>query len=102
VAEHRLVAAHGHRGRLVAAVSVDMPRALEGYRALIEAGAPFPPELNASDAPPERSVIAAGVPAPGFSTHSSTAAATGPGPSAPAPPAADASDPRVPPSAPPL
>jgi len=102
VAEHRLVAVYGHRGRIVAAVSMDMPRALEGYRALVEAGAPFPPELNASDAPPERSVIAAGVPAPGFSTHSSTAAATGPGPSAPAPPAADASDPRVPPSAPPL
>jgi NADPH-dependent 2,4-dienoyl-CoA reductase/sulfur reductase-like enzyme len=102
VAEHRLVAAYGHRGRLVGAVSVDMPRALAGYEALIEAGAPFPPELNASDRPPERSAIAAGVPAPGFSTHSPTAAATGPGPSAPAPPVVNASDPRVPPVAQPL
>ena len=47
--------------------------------ALIEAGAPFPPELNASGEPKVRTPIAAGVPAPGFSTHSSTAAATGPG-----------------------
>ena len=102
VAERRLVAVYGHRGRLVAAVSVDMPRALEGYRALIEAGAPFPPELNASDGPPSPSVISAGVPVPGFSTHSPTAATTGPGPSAPAPPAGNVSDPRMPPDAPPL
>jgi hypothetical protein len=102
VAERRLVAVYGHRGRLVAAVALDMPRALAGYRALIEAGAPFPPELNAADAPAERPVVAAGVPVPGFSTHSPTAVATGPGPGAPAPPAASGSDPRVPPVAPPL
>lgn len=102
VAEHRLVAAYGKMGKLVAAVALNMPRALAGYGALIEAGAPFPPELNAADAPEEQAVLAAGVPVPGFSTHSPTAAATGPGPSAPAPSPATGSDPRVPPVAPPL
>jgi NADPH-dependent 2,4-dienoyl-CoA reductase/sulfur reductase-like enzyme len=102
VAEHRFVAVYGHRGRMVAAVAVDMPRALDGYAALIEAGAPFPPELNAADAPPDGIVIAAGVPAPEVATHSATARATGPGPSAPPGPGEGRSDPRVPPVAPPL
>ncbi len=100
VAERRLVAVYGHRGRVVAAVAMDMPRAIEGYRALVEAGAPFPPELHASDGPQEASVIPAGVPVPGVSTHSSTASATGPGPSAPIPPGAGPIDPREPPIAP--
>ncbi|MBM4796407.1 FAD-dependent oxidoreductase [Streptomyces sioyaensis] len=49
--EHRFVAAYGHRGRLIAAVAADSPRVLDGYASLIEAGAPFPPELNATDGP---------------------------------------------------
>lgn len=45
------VAAYGRQGRLIAAVAVDSPRVLDGYAALIEAGAPFPPVLNATDGP---------------------------------------------------
>lgn len=101
VAERRLVAVYGHRGRAVAALAVDMPRALEAYRALIEARAPFPPALNAADAPPGEDVMAAGLPAPELPTHSATAVPTGPGPAAQQP-AAAVSDPRVPPVAPPL
>ncbi|MFI9272908.1 NAD(P)/FAD-dependent oxidoreductase [Kitasatospora sp. NPDC052896] len=49
--QRKFVAAYGCRGRLVAAVAVDSPRVLDGYAALIEAGAPFPPVLNAPDGP---------------------------------------------------
>jgi hypothetical protein len=102
VAERRFVAVYGRRGRVVAAVAVDMPRALAAYGALIAAGAPFPPALNASDAPAERRPIRAGVPVVDLPTHSPTATPTGPGPSSPPPPPVAASDPRVPPVAPPL
>ncbi|MET7784430.1 FAD-dependent oxidoreductase [Streptomyces sp. NPDC005388] len=49
--QRQFVAAYGQSGRLVAVVAVDSPRVLDGYAALIEAGAPFPPVLNASDGP---------------------------------------------------
>ncbi|MGI5256016.1 NAD(P)/FAD-dependent oxidoreductase [Streptomyces angustmyceticus] len=49
--QRQFVAAYGRQGRLVAAVAVDSPRVLDGYAALIEAGAPFPPVLNATDGP---------------------------------------------------
>jgi 3-phenylpropionate/trans-cinnamate dioxygenase ferredoxin reductase subunit len=107
VAERRFAAAYGQRGRLVAAVTVNMPRWLEAYRALIEACGSFPPQLNAADGPAELQPIPAGFPARGQPTHSSVAASTGPGPSSspesqvPAPPSA-APDPRLPPSATPL
>jgi undecaprenyl-diphosphatase len=103
----RFAAAYGQRGQLVAAVTVNMPRWLEAYRALIEACAPFPPQLNAADGPAELQPIPAGFPARGQPTHSSVAASTGPGPSSspesqvPAPPSA-APDPRLPPSPTPL
>jgi 3-phenylpropionate/trans-cinnamate dioxygenase ferredoxin reductase component len=102
VAERRFVAAYGRRGRVVAAVAVNMPRWLPAYQALIEAGAPFPPALTAADAPAELRPVPAGFPPPGYATHSPAAAATGPGPGTPEPPAAVPADPRVPPSAPPL
>ncbi|AJC61153.1 FAD-dependent oxidoreductase [Streptomyces sp. 769] len=47
----QFVAAYGLQGRLVGAVAVDSPRVLDGYAALIEAGAPFPPVLGATDGP---------------------------------------------------
>jgi NADPH-dependent 2,4-dienoyl-CoA reductase/sulfur reductase-like enzyme len=47
----RFVAAYGCRGRLVGVVAVNSPRVLDGYAALIEAGSPFPPVLNAPDGP---------------------------------------------------
>lgn len=49
--QRQFVAAYGQRGRLVAVVAVDAPRVLDGYAALIEAQAPFPPVLNATDGP---------------------------------------------------
>ncbi|MDF3290553.1 NAD(P)/FAD-dependent oxidoreductase [Streptomyces silvisoli] len=58
----RFVAAYGHAGRLVAAVAVNSPRVLDGYAALIEAGAPFPPVLNAPDGPAQPTPVDAGFP----------------------------------------
>ncbi|MFE1601087.1 NAD(P)/FAD-dependent oxidoreductase [Methylobacterium sp. ID0610] len=49
VAERRFVAAYGREGRTVAAVSFDSARWLPAYAAQIEAGAPFPPILGATD-----------------------------------------------------
>src|SRR5262249_10614439 len=111
----RFVAAYGYQGRMVAAVAVNMPRWLPGYQALIEAGAPFPPDLHAADGPTELRTVAAGFPPLGQPTHSPAAAPTGPGPSAPppaparaapppgrAPPTPERAAPRAPPGAPPL
>jgi 3-phenylpropionate/trans-cinnamate dioxygenase ferredoxin reductase component len=101
VTEHRFVAAYGQKGRLVAAVAVNMPRWLESYHAMIEAGAPFPPTLNAPDGPATLRVVPSGFPALGQPTHSPVATSTGPGPSTPpiaeggGPPVA-APDPRIP------
>lgn len=104
IAERRFVAAYGHRGRVVAAVAVNMPRWLEFYRALIEAAAPFPPVLHAADGPAGIKPIPTGLPLSGQPTHSPSAAPTGPGPSAPpsAGTPAAAPDPRVPPGPAPL
>jgi 3-phenylpropionate/trans-cinnamate dioxygenase ferredoxin reductase component len=62
VAERRFVAAYGRKGRMVAAVTVNMPRTLPAYQALIEAGAPFPPQLHAADGPAELRPVPAGFP----------------------------------------
>ena len=85
VQERRFVAVYGARGRVVAAVAVNAPRWLEFYEGLIEARAPFPPTLNAPDAPAEPVVRPAGFPPPGHATHSATVTTTGPGPSSPEP-----------------
>jgi NADPH-dependent 2,4-dienoyl-CoA reductase/sulfur reductase-like enzyme len=111
--ELRFVAVYGARGRVVAAVAVNAPRWLPFYHDLIKARAPFPPALDAADAPAEAPIRPAGFPPPGHATHSATIAATGPGPSSPPPPevsqprptlptAAELQDPRVPPGPPPL
>jgi NADPH-dependent 2,4-dienoyl-CoA reductase/sulfur reductase-like enzyme len=112
--ERRFVAVYGAQGRIVAAVAVNSPRWLPYYEALIAARAPFPPPLDATEAPPEATVPPAGVPPPGQATHRPTAASTGPGPSSPAPPLeepprrpaepsiAALQDPRVPPGPAPL
>ena len=106
VAERRFVAAYGRRGRMVAAVAVNMPRWLPAYQALIEAGAPFPPQLHAADGPAELRPVPAGFPPHGQATHSPNAVVTGPGPNTPPPPAegeaATMIDPRVPAGPPPL
>ncbi|MEU9121114.1 FAD-dependent oxidoreductase [Streptomyces sp. NPDC048506] len=74
--EQRFVAAYGRRGRLVAVVAVDCPRVLDGYAALIEAGAPFPPVLNATDGPDRLRPLDAAFPQP---TAPAPAAAVTPG-----------------------
>ncbi len=112
--ELRFVAVYGGGGRCVGAVAVNTPLWLDYYQGLIEARTPFPPPFNAADAPAEPMIRPAGFPPRGHATHSPTAAATGPGPSSPAPslerlqprpaiPTAEAlQDPRVPPRPHPL
>jgi 3-phenylpropionate/trans-cinnamate dioxygenase ferredoxin reductase component len=106
VAERRFVAAYGRKGRMVAALAVNMARALPAYKALIDARAPFPPQLHAPDGPAELRPVPAGFPPHGQPTHSPTAVATGPGPSTPPPDETPARaalhDPRVPSGPPPL
>jgi NADPH-dependent 2,4-dienoyl-CoA reductase/sulfur reductase-like enzyme len=106
VVERRFVAAYGRKGRMVAAVTVNMPRWLPAYEALIEERAPFPPQLHAADGPAELRPVPAGFPPHGQPTHSASAVVTGPGPSTPASAvegrAAAMTDPRVPPGPPPL
>jgi 3-phenylpropionate/trans-cinnamate dioxygenase ferredoxin reductase subunit len=84
--EPRFVAVYGGAGRIVAAVAVNAPLWLDYYQPLIAAQAPFPPPLDAADAPAEPIIRPAGFPPRGHATHSPTAVATGPGPSSPAPP----------------
>ena len=102
VEEYRFVAAYGQAGRTVAAVAVNSPRWLESYQRMIEEGAPFPPILNAADEPTELRPVPVGFLPPGYATHSPGAAATGPGPNSPEPPAGEEADARVPPGPPPL
>ncbi|MFI7696613.1 NAD(P)/FAD-dependent oxidoreductase [Nonomuraea sp. NPDC049655] len=100
VAERRFVACFGRQGRCVAAVAVDAPRSLPAYAGLIEAAAPFPPDLRAADGPRTLLPVAAGLAVDGQSTHSPTAAVTGQGPTAREVPRER--DPRSPLTAPPL
>ena len=95
VSERRFTAAYGHKGQMVAALAVNMPRGLDVYEALIEQKSSFPPKLNAPDGPTPVRVISAGFPAHGQATHSSVATTTGPGPGTP-PEEITAPDPRVP------
>jgi NADPH-dependent 2,4-dienoyl-CoA reductase/sulfur reductase-like enzyme len=55
--ESSCVAAYGSGGRLVGAVAVNAPRVLDGYAAMIRQKAPFPPEINAPDAPSNAHVV---------------------------------------------
>lgn len=92
--ESRFVAVYGKDGKVVAAVAVDSPRALEAYVPMIEQAAAFPPQLHASDAPDPHRVESAGFPPAGTTSHGSSGAPTGPGPSTSASSPAD--DPREP------
>jgi NADPH-dependent 2,4-dienoyl-CoA reductase/sulfur reductase-like enzyme len=106
IEERRLVAAYGHQGRIVAAVAVNASRSLPAYQALIEARAPFPPEVHASDGPAELQPLPAGFPQRGQPTHDPEAVLTGAGPNTPEQlvegEALKLLDPRVPLGAPPL
>jgi NADPH-dependent 2,4-dienoyl-CoA reductase/sulfur reductase-like enzyme len=102
VAARRFAAAYGRAGRTVAAVTVNMPRTLPAYAALIEERAPFPPILHAADGPEQLTPVDAGFPHPGEPTHSASATPTGPGPSAPQSTETGHVDPRTPPGPAPL
>ncbi|MFF3464910.1 NAD(P)/FAD-dependent oxidoreductase [Streptomyces sp. NPDC001984] len=74
----RLAMVYGYRGRVTAAVTVDMAKSLEYYQNLIETAAPFPPAPGASDRPPAAAVpIPSDVPDPSGLYHGPTVALTG-------------------------
>jgi len=79
LAERRLVAVYGYRGRVTAAVTVNMAKWLEHYRELIETAAPFPPGPGAVDGHPlvTEFVLPSDVPDPKGLSHGPTVALTG-------------------------
>ncbi|MGW3209299.1 NAD(P)/FAD-dependent oxidoreductase [Streptomyces sp. NPDC001135] len=74
----RLAMVYGYRGRVTAAVTVDMAKSLNYYRHLIETGAPFPPPPGAADRAIAADVpIPSDVPDPSVLSHGPTVALTG-------------------------
>lgn len=73
----RFVMAFGHQGRMCAAVAVNSPKWLEAYERLIAAAAPFPPELQAIDAPDDPQIVDPDFPAPNDKEPSPYIALTG-------------------------
>jgi NADPH-dependent 2,4-dienoyl-CoA reductase/sulfur reductase-like enzyme len=59
VADRSFVAAYGHRGRLVAAVTFDNAKWIDFYRREIETRAAFPADLHALDGPATGAPVAA-------------------------------------------
>ena len=81
VAERRFVAAYGYQGRLTAAVGFNQAKWLEAYQGLIEAAAPFPPDLRGVDEPADGQPVAAQIPGPRTRSRHATVAVTGHDPS---------------------
>ncbi|WEO99175.1 FAD-dependent oxidoreductase [Streptomyces sp. FXJ1.172] len=79
LSERRLVAVYGYRGRITAAVTVNMAKWLEYYQGLIEAAAPFPPAPGAADGHPlvTEFALPSDVPDPRGLSHGPTVALTG-------------------------
>ncbi|BBC92206.1 NAD(P)/FAD-dependent oxidoreductase [Streptomyces griseofuscus] len=74
----RLAMVYGYRGRVTAAVTVDMAKSLDYYRHLIETGAPFPPPPGAADRAIAAEIpIPSDVPDPSVLSHGPTVALTG-------------------------
>ncbi|MFJ9683838.1 NAD(P)/FAD-dependent oxidoreductase [Streptomyces sp. NPDC101194] len=74
----RLVAVYGYRGRITAAVTINMAKWLEYYQHLIETAAPFPPTPDAADRSAAASFpIHSDVPDPRVLSHGPTVALTG-------------------------
>ncbi|MFJ8091191.1 NAD(P)/FAD-dependent oxidoreductase [Streptomyces griseofuscus] len=74
----RLAMVYGYRGRVTAAVTVDMAKSLDYYRHLIETGAPFPPPPGAADRALAAEIpIPSDVPDPSVLSHGPTVALTG-------------------------
>jgi NADPH-dependent 2,4-dienoyl-CoA reductase/sulfur reductase-like enzyme len=81
VAQRRFVAAYGYQGRLTAAVGFNQAKWLEHYQGLIEAGAPFPPDLRGVDEPADGQPVAAQIPGPRARGRQATVTVTGHDPS---------------------
>jgi NADPH-dependent 2,4-dienoyl-CoA reductase/sulfur reductase-like enzyme/ferredoxin len=81
VAQRRFVAAYGYQGRLTAAVGFNQAKWLEAYQGMIEAGAPFPPDLRGVDEPADGQPVAAQIPGPRARDRHATVAVTGHDPS---------------------
>ncbi|MDR3031892.1 MAG: FAD-dependent oxidoreductase [Kitasatospora sp.] len=74
----RLAMVYGYQGRVTAAVTVDMAKALEYYQHLIETAAPFPPAPGAADRPLAAEIpVPSDVPDPKGLSHGPTVALTG-------------------------
>src|SRR3954470_4206994 len=75
--ERRFVALYGHRGRTVAAVTVDQGKWLEFYLDQIERAAPFPPQYRTVAQPGSRRVLPAEFPDPAVPTEGPMIVRTG-------------------------
>jgi 3-phenylpropionate/trans-cinnamate dioxygenase ferredoxin reductase component len=76
--ERRLVMVYGYRGRVTAAVTINMAKWLEYYQGLIETAAPFPPAPGAADRATAADVpVPSDVPDPKVLSHGPTVALTG-------------------------
>ncbi|MFJ9444978.1 NAD(P)/FAD-dependent oxidoreductase [Kitasatospora sp. NPDC101235] len=76
--ERRLALVYGYQGRVTAAVTVDMAKALDYYAHLIETAAPFPPAPGAADRPLAAEIpVPSDVPDPKGLSHGPTVALTG-------------------------
>ncbi|TWV58758.1 FAD-dependent oxidoreductase [Streptomyces misionensis] len=74
----RLAMVYGYRGRVTAAVTVDMAKVLEYYQHLIETAAPFPPPPGAADRALAAEIpVPSDVPDPSVLSHGPTVALTG-------------------------
>jgi NADPH-dependent 2,4-dienoyl-CoA reductase/sulfur reductase-like enzyme len=69
VADRSFVAAYGHSGRLVGAVTVDQAKWIDFYRHQIQSAAPFPPDLHAVDGPATDAPVDAKLPHPSVPYH---------------------------------
>jgi NADPH-dependent 2,4-dienoyl-CoA reductase/sulfur reductase-like enzyme len=69
VADRSFVAAYGHSGRLVGAVTVDQAKWIDFYRHQIQSAVPFPPDLHAFDGPATGAPIDAELPHPSVPYH---------------------------------
>ncbi|MEV6923427.1 FAD-dependent oxidoreductase [Dactylosporangium sp. NPDC051485] len=81
VGQRRFVAAYGYRGRLTAAVGFNQGKWLESYQSMIEAGAPFPPDLHGVDEPAIGQPVAAQIPGDRIRNRHATVSVTGHDPS---------------------
>jgi NADPH-dependent 2,4-dienoyl-CoA reductase/sulfur reductase-like enzyme len=81
VKDHRFVAAYGHQGRVVAAVTFNQAKWLPFYQELIETAASFPPALHTFDQPGQLQPLPAQFADPALLTARPQVALTGHSPS---------------------